>query len=364
VFPSAAPREVYLVTATGPEQEPVLKTEAAEAVVPLKDGTLAVVVYDPATGECWSKQAADIKKAGAWKPGGNDKTRAVRVVVVVENESGEPVRSAFVSLASGGENATRLVSPGDRGQAEFRFVRAGPAKLAVRYKDAAGKEAKAQNDASIVAGSGQAGLVVVAEGAVADTTAGEAPVPTSGQPPGQGNALLNLLLGLGVLAAAGLGIAAYFRKNREQVEAALQAAGVVPQDAADDPDPAPPAVPAGPKPLEPIVLDPPATVSAPAAAAVPPAPNPRLVADDGSVWLFSDGPATVGRDPGCEIALPGETSVSRTHARLEATPDGAVVTDLGSTNGTFVNGQRVEGSVRLSPGDRVQFGAAAFRFEG
>ena len=55
--------------------------------------------------------------------------------------------------------------------------------------------------------------------------------------------------------------------------------------------------------------------------------------------------------------------VSRHHCRIESGPDGVWVVDLGSANGTFVNGQRVSGPTVLSPGDAVQFGAVQFRYE-
>ena len=52
-----------------------------------------------------------------------------------------------------------------------------------------------------------------------------------------------------------------------------------------------------------------------------------------------------------------DPAVSRRHARLEALPDGLAVTDLGSSNGTQVNGVRISGTVRLQPGDVVLVGA-------
>lgn len=65
---------------------------------------------------------------------------------------------------------------------------------------------------------------------------------------------------------------------------------------------------------------------------------------------------TVGRSPGCGVSLPEDTFVSSVHARVFRRPDGYYVEDLGSTNGTFVGGQRLEGPVRLEPGDRFQAG--------
>lgn len=68
-----------------------------------------------------------------------------------------------------------------------------------------------------------------------------------------------------------------------------------------------------------------------------------------------EGEVVLGRDPACSVPLPGD-DVSRRHARIAPDGDGHVVSDLGSTNGTWVNGVRVEGR-RLSVGDRIRLGA-------
>ena len=62
-------------------------------------------------------------------------------------------------------------------------------------------------------------------------------------------------------------------------------------------------------------------------------------------------PVTIGRQDQCEVQVPG-TWVSRRHARLAWTGTGYIVEDLGSTNGTFVNGERVSGPRALRSGDR------------
>ncbi len=69
---------------------------------------------------------------------------------------------------------------------------------------------------------------------------------------------------------------------------------------------------------------------------------------------------TIGRLPGSGLRL-SDASVSRTHAELRREDGGWVLYDLGSTNGTHVNGRRVAGAVRVRPGDEVQFGSLGFR---
>jgi hypothetical protein len=65
---------------------------------------------------------------------------------------------------------------------------------------------------------------------------------------------------------------------------------------------------------------------------------------------------TVGRGGGCGIVLADDTYVSTLHARLYQQNGRAFVEDLGSTNGTFVNGNQVTAPTRLRRGDQVQFG--------
>jgi pSer/pThr/pTyr-binding forkhead associated (FHA) protein len=64
---------------------------------------------------------------------------------------------------------------------------------------------------------------------------------------------------------------------------------------------------------------------------------------------------TIGRAPGCAIVV-DDTFVSQIHARVYSQPDGLHVEDLGSTNGTFHNGEPVSGPVPLTPGDRIAVG--------
>jgi hypothetical protein len=64
---------------------------------------------------------------------------------------------------------------------------------------------------------------------------------------------------------------------------------------------------------------------------------------------------SIGRDASCDLAI-ADMSVSRLHAQLERTPDGWLLSDLESTNGTRVNGWRVRGKVPVRAGDLVSFG--------
>ena len=68
---------------------------------------------------------------------------------------------------------------------------------------------------------------------------------------------------------------------------------------------------------------------------------------------------TIGRTRDCDLRIEN-MSVSRLHARLNRGEDGWLLTDLGSHNGTRVNGWLVREPVPMRPGDLVQFGSATF----
>ena len=69
---------------------------------------------------------------------------------------------------------------------------------------------------------------------------------------------------------------------------------------------------------------------------------------------------TVGRAPGCGVALPEDTFVSQLHARVYLLNGAAVAEDLGSTNGTYVNGKRLTTPQQIVKGDRLQVGNTIF----
>jgi pSer/pThr/pTyr-binding forkhead associated (FHA) protein len=74
----------------------------------------------------------------------------------------------------------------------------------------------------------------------------------------------------------------------------------------------------------------------------------------GRLLALGEG-VTVGRGEDADLVLADEL-VSRRHAQLTPSGSGAVVEDLGSRNGTFVNGEGVHGPTRLDPGDQLQLG--------
>jgi hypothetical protein len=79
------------------------------------------------------------------------------------------------------------------------------------------------------------------------------------------------------------------------------------------------------------------------------------VARAGEVFPLDDE-VTVGRAAGCGVVLTEDTFVSQVHSRVYRRGGDSYVEDLGSTNGTYVNGERIVEPTRLRRGDRVQFG--------
>jgi FHA domain len=73
-----------------------------------------------------------------------------------------------------------------------------------------------------------------------------------------------------------------------------------------------------------------------------------------------DDELTIGRSPGCGVAMPDDIYTSTLHARLFRHNDQLWVEDLGSTNGTYVNSEQIKQAVRLSKGDLLQIGSTVF----
>ncbi|MGA2925844.1 MAG: MFS transporter, partial [Solirubrobacteraceae bacterium] len=84
--------------------------------------------------------------------------------------------------------------------------------------------------------------------------------------------------------------------------------------------------------------------------------------DAGKMFAIRDH-AVLGRDDSADIVLADASGqLSRRHARISAADDAILVEDLESTNGTFLNGERVHGQRPLTAGDRIQLGANTLEF--
>ena len=68
------------------------------------------------------------------------------------------------------------------------------------------------------------------------------------------------------------------------------------------------------------------------------------------------GEITLGRDPNCTISIDDDSFISQLHLRIYDYEGQPMLEDLGSTNGTFHNGNKIVGAKLLHPGDRIQVG--------
>ncbi|MBV9804297.1 MAG: FHA domain-containing protein [Solirubrobacterales bacterium] len=86
-----------------------------------------------------------------------------------------------------------------------------------------------------------------------------------------------------------------------------------------------------------------------------------LLMIDGKRVVISPAGATIGRGRQSDVVL-NDPNVSRQHAEIRPRGGSWVITDLGSTNGSQLNGRRLEGSEVLRPGDEIELGASLMTF--
>lgn len=87
------------------------------------------------------------------------------------------------------------------------------------------------------------------------------------------------------------------------------------------------------------------------------------VLDEGAEWSLDSTAISIGRGTTNEISIDGDEFASARHARVEPRRDGVWVSDLGSTNGTYVNGVKVDRPRKLVDGDVVRAGETELRYE-
>lgn len=88
---------------------------------------------------------------------------------------------------------------------------------------------------------------------------------------------------------------------------------------------------------------------------------PFLVKKDGEKLSLEKDSMVIGREENCDLVLPSP-GISNRHASIEKTDEGYLLTDLGSTNGTYVNGKAISNHL-LKEGDRVIIGTENFSFK-
>jgi hypothetical protein len=87
-----------------------------------------------------------------------------------------------------------------------------------------------------------------------------------------------------------------------------------------------------------------------------------LVVLDGKRMVVGPAGATLGRSRKCDIVV-DDPNVSREHAEIRPRGGSWVLVDLGSTNGSSINGRRIDGAEVLKPGDEIELGTSTMTFE-
>jgi hypothetical protein len=79
--------------------------------------------------------------------------------------------------------------------------------------------------------------------------------------------------------------------------------------------------------------------------------------------LLARSPATIGRAEACDIGLFGDASIEKVHARISRQGNYWLLTDSGTTSGTYLNGERIGGPAMLRSGDRILVGNSILAFD-
>lgn len=381
-FGGEATREIWLGKGLPTEKPATTQTSTAKVDVPLNTAQPGdkVFVWNRSTGNLAVKDLKDI--ATLWKVAESE-YKWIGMVKVQVLSGGKPVSAASVKLIDPKRAQTQVIDPGTNGIAEFYGVFPGLIKVETTYRlgGKTGAPNKVSAELSLKRDGPDPTIAVALPEGVETISPAEQPKEEAKEQPKPGaakvvvsqpNRFVGAVLSLLLVAAAAAGI--YFlilwmRRNEDDVKKRLAKLGVqVPEPPEPADDNPPPAVPVAPQPPQKIILDdsaPTAPATAAVAASFTPAPSsPKLVADNGTVFNLPEGSSTVGREGAVEILLAGESTVSRRHAEVIRQGTTVTVKDLGSTNGTFVNGVKINGETPLSVGDTVQFGMVRLRFEG
>ena len=386
-FSDEGEREVWVHKAgdaVGPPSTQSVSGKSTEIEVPSSTRGVKVYVHDKATGNVASRFLSTIMRtrSDTWQVRSDQEKHAFRITFRIEHD-GEPVAIAMVKLSGNGYDEDELLTPADDGSVSFYTVPYGDVKVTVEYKSGGVSKSLPEQEFEVAADSAEhPDYVLTIEDDVETVAAPADPADEADekQPSNIVATILNMAIGIVAIGGISYMIWRYVKANPNQTAAALKKAGVqIPDDQADTAMTTP--KPAGPP--EQIILDDaapepvqiedaravhaaPDTVQpegSPAVPAAPAAKNPRLVRADGSVYAIKEGVQTAGREAGAELSIQGEASVSRYHAQISRTGDSVSVMDIGSTNGTFINGTKVSAEMILSPGDSVQFGSVQYRYE-
>lgn len=401
-FPNAGDREIWIAKSL-PVAAPkdTVITRAAQVNFPNKGHAPSeiVFVWDKATGNIAARKLADVKRDAEWRVRDEDYKYVATVRIKVEL-GGKPLDAADIRADDGSREQAQLLDPSMKGVVDLFGIKPGDLKVTVNYRSGgtmatpvtqiipvALKRPEPVSTLAVALPSSQDGDTPVSSDEPSSSGSEEkseekpkddAPKEAAKEVPGTQPAnplgsFVVVLLGLGIVGALVYFALKYAKQNQDEVADKLKQLGVQVPTPGDDPNvgssaaPVVPAAPAKPEPPQKIILSDaaPDPVAPPAAMPPPAGPTgvPKLIAENGDAFELPEGETIIGRDLGLGLSLVGESTVSRQHARVVKSGASLMIRDLGSTNGTFLNGLPLVGETNLSHGDAVQFGAVKFRYE-
>ena len=298
-------------------------------------------------------------------------------IEVTSATSGAPAAAASVKLEDSEKKATtQILDPSARGKISFIDAASGTAKVTVEYGD--GKTTSQDIDIAVDRKEPIPSVKIPVVGDIETTSlpaSDSKSAPAAGEgSPNDGMSFPHALVGLLLLGGI-VYMAIRTMSNRgAKVRELLKNAGIeLPED---EDSAAEPFVPA--QPVDPSICPfcggrkDPATgacscsIGSGSPVTVGSGGGPRLVCIQGtgvgSIYQVNAEPVTIGREESNTIALPQDNTTSRRHARVACSGGQCTVFDEGSSNGTFVNGVRINEQI-LRPGDEVQVGGTRLRFE-
>jgi len=344
------------------------KTNDASVTLKIPPNAETLWIYESKTGNMARLKASELSEKTELK---SDRwTHVARVQVNVRAQD-KPVASAFVTLKdSTGAEQKRVLEPSAEGILIFERVPLGKLEITAQYGD----EGKATQETTLKAERELRVPVIelTLSGTVATlepkavTEAHSEETPTGSRV----GAIVMFIIALGLAVGVIYFLIRLATQKPQQLGDAMSKLGVeLPQAPTSSASASTAASAAPPQPDLPSLE----TAGVPPMATPPPTmtitvgPATRLVAIQGpyagQTFEITADLMTVGREAVHPIALVNDMGISRTHAQIVRQGDQVLIEDLGSTNGTYVNGVRISAPTPIKPGDTVQLGASLFRVE-
>lgn len=345
--------------------------KSIELAAPDEINGKSAFVHNASTNKVAKKSLLEILKTKSWKPQAKDFTLTYVLKVTIGNAKGK-VNNGAITLTAGDQTRTELLDDSANGTVEFFLLSSSKANITYTGKSTKGESLSLSESADLTTNEVQTITLIAPEDASVITPKANSPATSTSEsknseptaapekPSSPLQTIFNMLIALAMIGGIGYGIWWYINNNQGQVEELATKAGLNPSTPAT-PD-LPDLQPAAPEPLKQILLDPSASDPvAPIMGSIP-SGTPKITLPNGSTLDVPEGESTIGRE-NATFTMQNESSVSRTHAKLVKTGTTVTLQDLNSTNGTYVNGQKVEQIVTLQSGDIIQVGSVQIQFE-